>query len=185
MSRKFPEIFTGLVILVIAAWFLVYALGRAQAIGGSGYLLRAQFSDIGGLAAGSNVEIGGVTVGHVVDASLNPQTYAAVVTVRINNGVKIPEDTSASISSEGLLGGNYVGLSPGGSDTMLAPGQSFQVTQSAINLENLLGQFIFNMGKSGGGQSSGQSGQSGAAPGAAPNAAASNPASLSGVSGNK
>ena len=185
MSRKFPEIFTGLVILVIAAVFLVYALGRAQAIGGSGYLLKAQFSDIGGLTVGSNVEIGGVTVGHVVDASLDPQTYAAVVTVRINNGIKIPADTSASISSEGLLGGNYVGLSPGGSDTMLAPGQSFQVTQSAINLESLLGQFIFNMGKSGSsGQSSGQSGQSGAAPSAA-SAAASNPASLSGASGSK
>jgi phospholipid/cholesterol/gamma-HCH transport system substrate-binding protein len=177
MSRKFPEIFTGLVILVIAAVFLVYALGRAQAIGGSGYLLRAQFSDIGGLAVGSNVEIGGVTVGHVVDTSLDPQTYAAVVTLRINNGVKLPDDTSASISSEGLLGGNYVGLSPGGSATMLAPGQSFQVTQSAINLENLLGQFIFNMGKSGGSQNSGQSGQSGAAAG--------NPASLSGAAGGK
>ena len=82
--------------------------------------------------------------------ALDPKTYAAVVTVRINDGVKLPEDTSASISSEGLLGGNYVGLSPGGSETMLAPGQSFQVTQSAINLESLLGQFIFNMGKSGG-----------------------------------
>jgi phospholipid/cholesterol/gamma-HCH transport system substrate-binding protein len=180
MSRKFPEIATGLVILIIAAVFLVYALGRAQAIGGSGYLLKAQFSDIGGLTVGSNVEIGGVTVGHVVDASLDPQTYAAVVTVRINNGIKIPEDTSASISSEGLLGGNYVGLSPGGSATMLAPGQSFQVTQSAINLENLLGQFIFNMGKSSSG-SSGQGGQNGGSPGAA----ASNPASLSGASGSK
>jgi phospholipid/cholesterol/gamma-HCH transport system substrate-binding protein len=177
MSRKFPEIFTGLVILVIAAVFLVYALGRAQAIGGSGYLLRAQFSDIGGLTVGSNVEIGGVTVGHVVDTSLDPQTYAAVVTLRINNGVKLPDDTSASISSEGLLGGNYVGLSPGGSATMLAPGQSFQVTQSAINLEDLLGQFIFNMGKSGGSQNSGQSSQSGAAAG--------NPASLSGAAGGK
>jgi len=180
MSRKFPEILTGLVILVIAAVFLVYALGRAQAIGGSGYLLRAQFSDIGGLTVGSNVEIGGVTVGHVVDASLDPQTYAAVVTVRINNGIKIPADTSASISSEGLLGGNYVGLSPGGSNTMLAPGQSFQVTQSAINLENLLGQFIFNMGKSGG-SSSGQSSQSSTSP----STAASNPASLSGAAGSK
>jgi phospholipid/cholesterol/gamma-HCH transport system substrate-binding protein len=181
MSRKLPEILTGLVILIIAALFLVYALGRAQAIGGSGYLLKAQFADIGGLTVGSNVEIGGVTVGHVVDASLNPQTYAAVVTVRINNDVKLPEDTSASISSEGLLGGNYVGLSPGGSETMLAPGQSFQVTQSAINLENLLGQFIFNMGKSGG-ESTGQTtGQSGAASGAP----ASNPASLSGASGSK
>jgi phospholipid/cholesterol/gamma-HCH transport system substrate-binding protein len=71
-----------------------------------------------------------------------------------------------------LLGGNYVDLSPGGSDTMLAPGQSFQVTQSAINIENLLGQFIFNMGKSGGsGQSAGQgSGQQSSGASASPGA---------------
>jgi phospholipid/cholesterol/gamma-HCH transport system substrate-binding protein len=176
MSRKFPEILTGVLILGITAVFLIYALGRAQAIGGSGYNLKAQFSDIGGLTIGSNVKIGGVTVGHVVNESLDPQTYAAIVTVQINNGVKIPQDTSAAISSEGLLGGNYVGLSPGGSDSMLAPGQSFQVTQSAINLENLLGQFIFNMGKSGASQNGGQqpSEQSGATSPSAPN-----PASLS------
>ena len=169
MSRKIPEILTGLLILVIAAVFLVYALGRAQAIGGAGYVLKGQFSDIGGLTIGSNVKIGGVTVGHVVNETLDPQTYAAVVTVQINKDLKIPSDTSASISSDGLLGGNYVDLSPGGSDTMLAPGQSFQVTQSAVNIENLLGQFIFNMGKSGGsaGQGSGQqSSGATAAPGA-------------------
>jgi len=171
MSRKFPEILTGLLILVIAAVFLVYALGKAQAIGSAGYLLKGQFSDIGGLTVGSNVEIGGVTVGHVVDTTLDPQTYAAIVTVRIDNNVKLPSDTSASISSEGLLGGNYVGLSPGGSDTMLAAGQSFQVTQSAINLENLLGQFIFNMGKPSG-SSQGSNGSA-------------NPAALPGTSGSK
>ncbi len=181
MSRKFPEILTGLVILAIAAAFLVYALGKAQAIGGSGYMLKGQFSDIGGLTVGSNVKIGGVTVGHVVSENLDPQTYAAIVAVQINQGVKLPEDTSASISSEGLLGGNYVGLSPGGSDTMLKAGQSFQVTQSAINLENLLGQFIFNMGKPSGGSGSG--GGQAASPGAATSPA--NPASLSGASGSK
>jgi phospholipid/cholesterol/gamma-HCH transport system substrate-binding protein len=164
MSRKFPEIFTGLAIILIAVVFLVYALGRAQAIGGSGYVLNAQFSDIGGLTVGSNVKLGGVVVGHVVDEHLDPQTYAAVVKVEIDNDIKLPNDTSASISSDGLLGGNYVGLSPGGSDTMLAPGQSFAVTQSAVNIEDLLGKFIFNMGGAG---KSGDS-QSGGQPGAAP-----------------
>jgi phospholipid/cholesterol/gamma-HCH transport system substrate-binding protein len=183
MSRKFPEILTGLVILVIAALFLVYALGKAQAIGGSGYLLKGQFSDIGGLTVGSNVEIGGVTVGHVVDENLDPQTYAAIVTMRINNNVKLPNDTSASISSEGLLGGNYVGLSPGGSDTMLAAGQSFQVTQSAINLENLLGQFIFNMGKPSSSSHGAGSGQQNSGQGSS--AQPADPAALSGASGSK
>jgi phospholipid/cholesterol/gamma-HCH transport system substrate-binding protein len=180
MSRKFPEIFTGLAIIVIAVVFLIYALGRAQALGGSGYVLKAQFSDIGGLTVGSDVKLGGVVVGHVIDENLDPQTYAAVVQVQINNSIKLPSDTSASISSDGLLGGNYVGLSPGGSDTMLAPGQSFAVTQSAINIEDLLGKFIFSMGgdsgKSGGGSSQGS---------ASPSPASSSPAALPGTPGAK
>jgi len=188
MSRKLPEILTGLVVIAIAAVFLVYALGRAQALGGSGYLLKAQFSDIGGLTVGSDVKIGGVTIGHVADETLDPTTYAAVVQLQINSGIKLPTDSSASISSEGLLGGNYVGISPGGDDSMLQPGQSFTVTQSAINLESLLGQFIFNMGKSGGssggGSSSQQSGPASAAP-ASSTTAPFNPASLPGTSGSK
>ncbi len=148
MSRKLPEVLTGLAVIVIAAVFLVYALTQAQALGGSGYPLTAQFSNIGGLTVGADVKLGGVTVGHVTNEHLDPQTYAAIVTVQINNDVKVPADTSASISSDGLLGGNYVGLSPGGSDTMLKPGQSFSVTQSAVNIEDLLGKFIFSMGGS-------------------------------------
>ncbi|HQT38472.1 MAG TPA: outer membrane lipid asymmetry maintenance protein MlaD [Acidocella sp.] len=148
MSRKLPEVLTGLAVIVIAAIFLIYALTQAQALGGSGYPLTAQFSNIGGLTVGADVKLGGVTVGHVTDEHLDPQTYAAIVTLQIDNDVKVPADTSASISSDGLLGGNYVGLSPGGSDTMLKPGQSFSVTQSAVNIEDLLGKFIFSMGSS-------------------------------------
>ena len=149
MTRKLPEILTGLAVIVVAALFLVYALGRADTMSGGGYLLKAQFASIGGLAAGSDVKIGGVVVGHVADTRLDPQTYAAVVQLRMDNGIKVPTDTSAAISSDGLLGGNYVSLSPGGDSTVLAPGASFQVTQSAINIEDLLGKFIFSMGDSG------------------------------------
>jgi len=175
MNRKLPEILTGLAVIVIAAVFLVYALGRAQALSGGGYVLKAQFSSIGGLTVGSDVKLGGVVVGHVTDEHLDPTTYAAVVTMNIDSDLKVPSDTSAAVSSDGLLGGDYIALSPGGSDTMLAPGASFAVTQSAINIEDLLGKFIFSMGgdsKSGGGAAS----QPGAAtPGAAQN---SNPMSL-------
>lgn len=146
MSRKLPEILTGLVVIVIAVVFLVYALSRADTSGGGGYLLKAQFASIGGLATGADVKIGGVVVGHVAETHLDPQTYAAIVQMRVDNDIKIPEDTSAAISSDGLLGGNYISLSPGGSATMLAPGAAFQVTQSAINIEDLLGKFIFSMG---------------------------------------
>jgi len=174
MSRKFPEILTGLVVIAVAAVFLIYALGRAQAIGGAGYMLKAQFSDVGGLTVGSNVKLGGVTIGHVIDEALDPQTFAAVVKLQINNGIKLPTDSSASINSDGLLGGNYVGISPGGDDSDLQPGQAFTVTQSAINLENLLGQFIFNMGKSGGGSGQG-SGAGGVSQGASPASGSATP----------
>lgn len=161
MTRKLPELFAGLAVLVVAALFLVYALGRADTGVGGGYLLTARFASIGGLSAGSDVKIGGVVVGHVADERLDPQTFAAVIRLRIQNDIKLPVDTSATISSDGLLGGDYVALSPGGSTDNLAPGQSFQVTQSAINIEDLLGKFIFNMGGSGGGKPA-------AAPGATP-----------------
>jgi phospholipid/cholesterol/gamma-HCH transport system substrate-binding protein len=173
MTRKLPEILTGLAVIVIAAVFLVYALGRAQALGTGGYELKAQFSSIGGLTVGSDVKLGGVVVGHVTDEHLDPVTYAAIVTMDIDNDLHVPTDTSAAISSDGLLGGDYVALSPGGSDSMLAPGASFAVTQSAINIEDLLGKFIFSMGDSGK-PSGGQSGTPAAPPGAAP----SNPMSL-------
>jgi phospholipid/cholesterol/gamma-HCH transport system substrate-binding protein len=178
MNRKLPEILTGLVVIVIAAVFLVYALGRAQALGDGGYPLKAQFSSIGGLTVGSDVKLGGVVIGHVTDEHLDTTTYAAIVTMDIDDDIKVPSDTSASITSDGLLGGNYVSLSPGGSNTMLAPGQSFAVTQSAINIEDLLGKFIFSMGGASGKGSGGD--QSGAA---APAPAPSNPMSLGAPAG--
>ena len=170
MSRKLPEVLTGLAVIITAAVFLIYALTQAQALGGSGYPLTAQFSNIGGLTVGADVKLGGVTVGHVTNEHLDPQTYAAIVTLQINNDVKVPADTSASISSDGLLGGSYVGLSPGGSDTMLKPGQSFSVTQSAVNIEDLLGKFIFSMGggPSKSAASPGPAAGSGAGPGTGP-----------------
>ncbi len=173
MTRKLPELLTGLVVLVIAALFLIYALGRADTGVGGGYLLTARFASIGALTAGSDVKIGGVVVGHVADEHLDPQTFAAVIRLRIDNDIKLPVDTSAAISSDGLLGGNYVALSPGGSTDNLAPGQSFQVTQSAINIEDLLGKFIFNMGGSGGKPAA--AGSPGPAPSATPGAPAGTP----------
>ncbi len=170
MTRKLPEILTGLAVILVAALFLVYALGRAEALGGSGYMLTAQFSDIGGLTVGSDVKLGGVVVGHVTDEHLDPNTYAAIVKLQINNDIKLPSDTSAAINSDGLLGGNFVGLSPGGSDKMLAPGQAFPVTQSAINIEDLLGKFIFSMGGDSGksGNNAGGTAGNAAAPAGAP-----------------
>ncbi len=171
MTRKWPELLTGVAVIVVAIVFLVYALGRADAVNTGGYPLRAQFSSIGSLTTGADVKIGGVIVGHVASTSLDPTTYAALVRIDVDDDIKIPSDSSATIASDGLLGGSYVAISPGGSNTMMAPNQAFAVTQSAINIEDLLGKFIFSMG---GSSSSGSSkpAASGAAPAASPGAPA-------------
>lgn len=163
MVRRAPELLAGFAVIIVAAFFLFYALRGAGEINTGGYVLRAQFGSIGGLSVGSNVKIGGVVVGHVASEALNPVTYAAEITMTMDNQIKIPVDSSASITSDGLLGGPYVSISPGGSNDMMKTGGSFQVTQSAINLEDLIGKFIFSMGSGhnqaqGDGAASGSSG---------------------------
>ncbi len=153
MVRRVPELAAGFAVIVIAIFFLVYALRGAGEINTGGYPLQAQFGSVGGLTVGADVKIGGVVIGHVASEQLNPTTYAAMVKLAINNDIKVPDDSSASITSDGLLGNTYVAVSPGGSNNMLKPGASFPVTQSAINIEDLLGKFIFSMGN---GQSGGQ-----------------------------
>ncbi|MGE4480969.1 outer membrane lipid asymmetry maintenance protein MlaD [Acidocella sp.] len=178
MVRRVPELTAGFAVIAVAVLFLLYALRGAGEIHTGGYPLQAQFGSIGGLTVGSDVKIGGVVIGHVSSEQLNPNTYAAIVKMAINDNIKVPDDSSASITSDSLLGGPYVSVSPGGSNTMLKPGASFQVTQSAVNLEDLLGKFIFSLGNSGGqgkgassgGQTSG--GQTGAG------GAGANPAAL-------
>lgn len=148
MARRVPELFAGFAVIVVAILFLFYALRGAGEISTGGYVLRAQFGSIGGLSIGSNVKIGGVVVGHVASEALNPVTYAAEITMSMNSQIKVPVDSSAAIASDGLLGGPYVSISPGGAEDMMKAGGSFQVTQSAINIEDLIGKFIFSMGGS-------------------------------------
>lgn len=155
MTRRIPELFAGFAVIAVAILFLFYALRGAGEISTGGYVLRAQFGSIGGLSVGSNVKIGGVVVGRVASEALNPVTYAAEITMDMDNRIKVPVDSSAAIASDGLLGGPYVSVSPGGSEDMMKAGGSFQVTQSAINIEDLIGKFIFSMG---GNHSQGQGG---------------------------
>jgi phospholipid/cholesterol/gamma-HCH transport system substrate-binding protein len=170
MQRRLPELLTGFAVIIAAALFLSYAMTGAGELNSGGYPLQAQFSSIGGLTVGADVKIGGVVIGHVASERLDPNTYAAIVRLAIDKDIKVPSDSSASVTSDGLLGNSYVAVSPGGSNTMLAPGQGFAVTQSAINIQDLLGKFIFSMGNG----SSGKAATSGAA---APNGDSSgNPA---------
>ena len=164
MARRVPELFAGFAVILVAGLFLLYALRGAGEVNTGGYALQAQFGSIGSLSVGSNVKIAGVVVGHVASEVLNPVTYAAEVTMTMDNRIKIPVDSSAAVASDGLLGSPFVSISPGGSNDMMKTGDRFQVTQSAINIEDLIGKFIFSMG---GGHSQSQ-GNSAPAPSANP-----------------
>jgi phospholipid/cholesterol/gamma-HCH transport system substrate-binding protein len=159
------ETVTGALVLLVAIAFLAYAVAHSGRTTGSGYTLLAKFDHIDGLAVGGDVRIGGVKVGSVTDEQLDPKTFMAVVSLTIRDDVQLPKDTGAAITSESLLGGKYISLSPGGDDTNLKPGQTITVTQSSVSLEELLGKFIFSvtsLNSSKGAQQGGNAGQAGA-----------------------
>jgi phospholipid/cholesterol/gamma-HCH transport system substrate-binding protein len=152
------EVGTGAVVLVLAAGFLAYAVLRSGAAPLGGYPLHATFTSVAGLPVGADVRIAGVKVGTVTAESLNPETFLAEVTFTVAHDIQVPKDTSASVSSEGLLGSDYISLDPGGDSVMLKPGGRITATQSAINIESLLGKFIFGSAGSSGQQGDQQKG---------------------------
>lgn len=164
--RSIAEMATGAVILAVALLFLGYAVlnsGRGS-VGGDGIRLTARFDRIDGLANGADVRIAGVRVGSVVDSRIDPQTFGAELTMRVDRNLQLPDDTSAEVTSEGLLGGRYVSLVPGGSDKVLADGGRITQTQGSVSLESLLGRFIFSVTQMNAGQN--QPGQEGGGGGA-------------------
>ncbi len=177
MQGRFSEIIAGLVVLVAVAGFLVFAFSRTHETTTDGYMLHAQFGSIGPLKVGSPVKIAGVTIGKVARTTLNQATYAAVVDFTIDPAVKIPKDSSAAIESASLLGGDYLSIAPGGSDTMLKPGAAIVVTQSAINIESLLGKFVFSAANFASTAAKGKPGAGGAAGANPASAPASSPPS--------
>jgi phospholipid/cholesterol/gamma-HCH transport system substrate-binding protein len=132
------ETLVGVGVIGVAAGFLYYAYG----VSGRGdtartYPVNAVFGRIDGVTVGSEVRISGVKVGAVSGSALDPQTYEARVTLSVASSVQLPDDTAAKIVSDGVLGGAHVALEPGGSDIMLAPGDTISITQGSVDLLGL------------------------------------------------
>ncbi|HEY8611903.1 MAG TPA: outer membrane lipid asymmetry maintenance protein MlaD [Roseomonas sp.] len=145
-GRGIAEVAAGAVVLLAAVLFLAYAVTNSgRSAGGSGLRLTARFDRIDGLAPGADVRIAGVKVGSVTAQRIDPKTFLAVLTMNVDSALRLPEDSSAEITSEGLLGGKYVALVPGGSDRNLPDGSEVKITQSSVSLESLLGRFIFSV----------------------------------------
>jgi len=143
MGRNVVESVMGAVVLLVAGLFVYFAWNTAQIRAVPGYEVSAAFYKIGGLADGSDVRIAGIKVGSVTSHRLDPETFDAVVSMSIAHDVKLPEDTVATITSEGLLGGKYVRLEPGMAKTVIQPGGDIVETRSFRSLEDQVGEIIF------------------------------------------
>lgn len=152
MKRNVMETVLGAVVLMVAIVFLGFSYSSANVGDVDGYPITADFSGTGGLGVGDDVQISGVKVGKVAKIELKPEDYMARVTMEIKDDIKLPEDTSAFISSISLLGGKYMELQPGGAEEMMTAGGHIEYTQAPQNLEQLLGKFIFSMDKGQGGE---------------------------------
>ena len=147
MSRKGIETMVGLFVMLGIAGLLFLALKAANLASfgeRASYSVSARFDYLGGLKARAPVRSAGVTVGRVKRIKLDPKTFQGVVTMEIDQDVKFPKDSSAKILTSGLLGDQYIGLDPGADEKSLANGDVIRQTQSAVVLENLIGQLIFN-----------------------------------------
>ena len=147
MGKKGIETLVGLFVLLGMLGLVFLALKAANLTsfgGGDTYSLTAKFDNIGGLKPRAAVRSAGVTVGRVASITLDAKTYQGVVRLEIDKGVQFPKDSQARILTAGLLGDQYIGLEAGPSDQMLAHGAVITQTQSAVVLENLIGQFLAN-----------------------------------------
>src|SRR5690349_14811731 len=167
MSRSTLDLWVGIFVMIgiAAILFLALKVGNLTSVGSTpGYHLKAAFDNIGGLKLRAPVKAAGVVVGRVEQIRLDPQTYQAVVSLKIDQGFQFTKDTIASILTSGLLGEVYIGLDSGGDTKMLVDGDRIGKTQSALVLEKLIGQFLFDKAASGsGGPSSSEGGSSGTA----------------------
>ncbi len=142
MAENRAEIMAGAAVLALAVGFMVYA-GAGRMGGGAGqYPLTASFRSANGISVGTDVRLAGVKVGAITEMSLNPQNYFADVVFMVDSVVQLPSDSAVLISSEGLLGGNFVELVPGGAEDVLAPGDQVEDTQSSVSLISLLMKFV-------------------------------------------
>lgn len=146
------ETLVGAAVLAVAAGFVIWSTGGLGGTGGGSYPLRAAFPNVDGVERGTEVRLAGVRVGRVAAVTLNPQTYYAEAEVRVPETIALPTDSAALIQSDGLLGGSYIELRPGGAEEMLKPGDEIEDVQGAVSLLALMMKFVDSQSGSGSGE---------------------------------
>jgi len=143
MDRTRVNIAVGIFVIlgVVALGYLSVQLGQVSFLGSRGYAVTVDFPSVGGLKAGSAVEIAGVEIGRV--ESIGLADYQARVTLRVRSGIKLQEDAIASIKTKGLIGEKYIRISPGGSDKLIQPNGRIREVEAPVDFEELLSKYIF------------------------------------------
>jgi len=143
MKINILDAFLGFTVLLITGLFLfyVYITLDTKLFKSDGFRLHARFENIDGIVTGSKVKLSGVNIGTVKSISLEPESYYAFITMNFDKKFSFPDDTEASVQLEGLLGGSYISILPGGSDVMLLNGQEILYTQGSTSLLNLMLKF--------------------------------------------
>ena len=143
MDRSRVHIAVGIFVIlgIVALGYLSIQLGQVSFLGSRGYAVTVDFPSVGGLKAGSAVEIAGVEIGRV--DSIGLVDYQARVTLRVHTGIKLQEDSIASIKTKGLIGEKYIRISPGGSDKIIQPNGRIREVEAPVDFEELLSKYIF------------------------------------------
>jgi phospholipid/cholesterol/gamma-HCH transport system substrate-binding protein len=145
MKNTKLELSVGIFVLlgIAAIAYLTIQVGTGSVVGGDTYLLESRFTNAGGLHPGSSVMVAGVTVGRVDAVRIESTDFSAIVTMRVLSGLQLPTDSMASIKTTGLIGDKFISLSPGADETSMKPGSRITLTESAVDLESLIGKMAF------------------------------------------
>jgi phospholipid/cholesterol/gamma-HCH transport system substrate-binding protein len=145
MKKYSMETIVGIFVFIglLCVGYLTIKLGKMELIGGDTYTLYARFDSVSGLRPDSSVEIAGVEIGRIGKISLDSERYMALVMLKIRKGIQITDDAIASIKTSGMIGDKFIKITPGGSDIILEPGGTIVETESAVDLEELISEYIF------------------------------------------
>jgi phospholipid/cholesterol/gamma-HCH transport system substrate-binding protein len=145
VKRDNIELTVGIFVLLglLAVSYMAVKLGKIDFMGDNSYTIKARFQSVSGLKTDARVEIAGVEVGKVASIRLDVDTMAAIVDMKIHQGLKLTVDTIASVRTSGLIGDKFIKLSPGGMPTNLTPGETITDTESPLEIEELVGKYVF------------------------------------------
>ena len=146
MKQEKLEILVGFLVILMALAFFVFAynLSNFNSVN-NGYSITAKFQNIDGITKGSDVKLAGIKIGYVDTVTIEDGTYYALVGLHIDEKIEIPSDSRAVVSTSGLLGGKYILINPGGGDEYIADGGKIKFTQSALNIEDLIGKLMYSI----------------------------------------